>query len=156
MEELRRFWCAAAKLPRLSAHGSGPIFAARLFVNANIMPLNIFRSIRAGENFHVVLWLIKDVSWIIGWKTLGVTMFFPTLAIAIWIAWKSREETGELLHCLAVVSWIMANGIWMIGEFWFDDTSRQVAIPFFIVGRLCVGWYYLVMLPSQAHRRAKG
>ena len=120
------------------------------------MPVNIFRSIRSGENFHVVLWLLKDVSWILGWKVLGVTMFFPTLAIAIWIAWKSKEDIGELLHCLAVVSWIMANGIWMIGEFWFEDTKRYVAIPFFIIGLLFVAWYYVVILPLQARRGAKG
>ena len=119
------------------------------------MPMSLFRSIRASENFHIVLWLVKDVSWILGWKTLGVTMFFPTIAVAIWIAWKSREEIGELLHCLAVVCWIMANGIWMIGEFWFEDTKRQVAVPFFIAGLLCVAWYYLVLLPRNG-RRAKG
>lgn len=116
------------------------------------MPMNIFRSIRSGENFHVVLWLMKDVSWILGWKALGIGMFFPTLAIAVWIAWKSREEIGELLHCLAVVFWIMANGIWMIGEFWFEDKQRHVAIPFFIAGLLCVAWYYLVVAPRLAKR----
>ena len=116
------------------------------------MPVNIFRTLRSGENFHVVLWLMKDVSWILGWKALGIGMFFPTLAIAIWIAWKSREETGELLHCLAVVFWIMANGVWMIGEFWFEDTQRHLAIPFFIAGLLCVGWYYLVIAPRSAKK----
>jgi len=114
--------------------------------------MNLFRSIRSGENFHVVLWLMKDASWILGWKALGIGMFFPTLAIAIWIAWKSRSEIGELLHSLAVVFWIMANGVWMIGEFWFDDTQRHLAIPFFIVGLLCVGWYYLVITPRLARK----
>lgn len=47
-----------------------------------------------------------------------------------------------------------ANGIWMVGEFWFADTKRHVAIPFFIAGLVCVGWYYLVVLPRQV-RKAK-
>lgn len=119
------------------------------------MPMSLQRSIRASENFHIVLWLVKDVSWILGWKMLGITMFVPTCAMAVWIAWKSREDIGEFLHSVAVVSWIMANGIWMVGEFWFQDTKRQWAVPFFIAGLLCVGWYYLVMLPRQ-WRRAKG
>lgn len=119
------------------------------------MPMNLHRSIRASENFHIVLWLVKDVSWILGYKVLGVVMFVPTIIMAIWIAWRSREEVGELLHCLAVVFWITANGIWMVGEFWFDDTKRHVAVPFFIAGLICVGWYYLVLLPRQV-RRSEG
>ncbi len=118
--------------------------------------MNILRSVRSGENFHIVLWLLKDVAWILGWKPLGVIMFVPTLAIAVWIAWKSRADIGELLHCVAVVCWISANGIWMIGEFWFDDKKRHVAVPFFIAGLLCLGWYYLAVRPRQAKKHTLG
>jgi hypothetical protein len=108
-------------------------------------------TLRATENFHIVLWLLKDLCWVMAWKPLGLAMFIPTLLIAAWIAWRSRADAGELLHSLAVVCWITANGVWMMGEFWFDDTKRHWALPFFVLGLLCVGWYHLVVRPRQ-HR----
>lgn len=111
----------------------------------------MLRSLRAAENFHIVLWLMKDLCWVMIWRPLGLAMFLPTLAMALWIAWRSREEIGELLHSLAVVCWIMANGVWMITEFWFSDEDRYMAAPFFAAGLLLVAWYHLVILPR--HRR---
>lgn len=60
-------------------------------------------TVRAGENFHIVLWLAKDVAWLQDWKVLGISMFLPTFLMAIWIAWRLRSDRGELLHALAVV-----------------------------------------------------
>lgn len=106
-------------------------------------------SLRASENFHIVLWLLKDLCWVMIWKPLGLAMFVPTLAMALWIAWRTRKEVGEFLHSLAVVCWIVANGIWMITEFWFTDEGRYLAAPFFVAGLLAVGWYYVVLLPRR-------
>ena len=107
------------------------------------------RSLRATENFHIVLWLMKDLFWVMGLKVAGTVMLFPTLAVAIWIAWRARGDAGELLHSLAVACWIAANGIWMIGVFFFADTKRPWAMPFFITGLLLGAWYYLVMVPRR-------
>jgi hypothetical protein len=46
-----------------------------------------------------------------------------------------------------VVFWICANSIWMIGEFFYDDHTRHGATVFFVLGLLCVAWYYLVARP---------
>ena len=117
--------------------------------------MSILRSIRASENFHIVLWLLKDLCWISGWKVAGMVMITPTVLMAIWIAWRGRGHIGELLHSLAVVLWIMANGVWMTGEFFFEDTIRHLALPFFIAGLLCVAWYYLVLMPRGKGRFAE-
>ena len=42
---------------------------------------------RRMENMHIVFWLVKDISWCMIWKELGIAMFIPTLSIAIIIAW---------------------------------------------------------------------
>lgn len=112
----------------------------------------MLRSLRASENFHIVLWLLKDLCWVMVWKPLGLAMLVPTWLLAVLIAWRSRAEVGELLHSVAVVCWITANGLWMIGEFWFEDTKRWWAAPFFVLGLLVAGWYYVAILPRQ--RRA--
>jgi hypothetical protein len=107
----------------------------------------MFKNLRAGENFHIVLWLIKDLCWVMDWRTAGVIMFVPTVVMAAYIAWRFRREIGEFLHSLAVVFWICANGVWMLGEFHCDDCTRPQATVFFVLGLLCVAWYYLRVRP---------
>lgn len=112
----------------------------------------MLRSIRAAENFHIVLWLLKDLCWVMLWKPLGLALFVPTFCMAAWIAWRSRGERGELLHSLAVVFWILANSTWMLGEFFANDTTRPLATVFFALGLACVAWYYGIVRP----RRGRG
>ena len=109
-------------------------------------------SIRSSENLHIVLWLVKDLCWVQYLHRLGTLMIAPTLAMAVWIAWRLRKETGELLHALAVVCWIAANSVWMIGEFYFNDGTRPQAMVFFVLGLVCVAWYYLVERPRRKVR----
>lgn len=115
----------------------------------------MLRSLRASENFHIVLWLLKDMCWLMGLKIAGAVMFVPTVLVAAWITWRSRDNMGDLLHSGAVVCWIMANGVWMMGEFWYNDTNRQYAVPFFMAGLFLVSCYYLVVRPNEL-RAAKG
>jgi hypothetical protein len=78
---------------------------------------------RQMENMHILFWLVKDISWCLVWKPLGIAMIFPTLIAAIVIAWRTREVKSELAHNLAVIFWIVANSYWMIAEFFgFDET----------------------------------
>jgi hypothetical protein len=95
------------------------------------------------ENFHIVLWLVKDLSWCMLSKTLGVVMITPTLLLAIYITWVHRKEKVELLHNLAIVLWICANSVWMIGEFYYDDQTRKFALVFFFAGLLTAAYYYI-------------
>ncbi len=76
-------------------------------------------------------------------------MILPTIAIALHILWRSRHDAGEMLHALAVVFWIMANSIWMIGEFFYDDGLRPWATLLFTCGIMAVALYYLVILPRR-------
>ncbi len=107
------------------------------------------KNIREYENLHIVLWLLKDTCWVMLWKTGGVIMIIPTISVALHITWLSRKNTGEFLHNLAVSFWIMANSIWMIGEFFYDDTLRPLATLFFAAGIISVAIYYLIVLPRK-------
>ena len=74
------------------------------------------------ENLHIVFWLIKDISWCMTWRWMGILMIIPTLAVAIYIAWRTRAIVSELAHNLAIAFWISANSYWMISEFLgFDE-----------------------------------
>ena len=98
------------------------------------------------ENLHIVFWLIKDLSWAMLWKPVGLIMILPTMGAALLITWQTRKIQSELLHNLAVVFWIIANGYWMITEFFSDDDSLRfyTAIPF-TIGLLIIGYYYFVV-----------
>ena len=114
---------------------------------------------RKMENTHILFWLLKDVSWCMIWKPLGIAMIFPTLIISIIIAWRTRSLSSELAHNLAVTFWITANSYWMISEFFgFDETrflfgveGKYFAMIPFAIGILILAYYYL----SKKMRKAK-
>lgn len=112
---------------------------------------------RKMENLHIVFWLFKDISWCMIWRPLGIAMIFPTLIIAIVIAWRTRQYTSELCHNIAIAVWIVANSYWMISEFFHFDamvvygdiTYKYLAIIPFSIGILLLAYYYLVWKPMH-------
>lgn len=104
------------------------------------------------ENLHIVFWLFKDISWCMLWRELGIAMVIPTLAVAIYISYRTRNIKSELAHNLAVAFWISANSYWMISEFYgFDETKivgpyegKHIAMIPFTIGVLILAWYYLI------------
>ena len=112
---------------------------------------------RRTENLHILFWLIKDISWAMLWRPLGIMMLLPTLGVAIMITWQTRNIVSELFHNLAVVFWITANGYWMIIEFYgYDEQLRKyTAIPFSI-GLIFIVIYYAVIVPRESRRRKQG
>jgi hypothetical protein len=114
-------------------------------------------SYRRMENMHIVFWLLKDVSWCMIWKPLGIVMIFPTLIITIVIAWRTRQYVSELCHNLAITIWITANSYWMISEFlhfdeklvWGNITYKQLTMLPFCTGLLILAYYYLYWKPRH-------
>jgi hypothetical protein len=104
-------------------------------------------ALRKKENFHIVLWLVKDFAWIMDYKILGLSMAIPTVLLAIYLTWHSRADKTEFAHNLAVMFWICANVIWMFGEFYLNDTTRSIAQPFFIAGMAVLGIHYITKIP---------
>ncbi|MFD1469467.1 hypothetical protein ACFQ48_14645 [Hymenobacter caeli] len=113
---------------------------------------------RKMENTHILFWLLKDISWCMIWKTLGLLMIAPTLGIAIVIAWRTRGLKSELAHNLAIVCWITANSYWMASEFFRFDAlvvapginGKHLALVPFLVGLGILLYYYLVQKPREA------
>lgn len=112
------------------------------------------------ENLHIVFWLVKDISWCMLWQVLGIIMVIPTLAVAIYIAYRTRRLKSELAHNLAVALWISANSYWMISEFYgFDEVQvwngyegKHLAMLPFIIGVLILLWYYIFERPKEIRK----
>jgi hypothetical protein len=111
--------------------------------------------VRRFENLHIVLWLLKDTSWVLNWKTAGMIMIIPTIGVALFITWLSRKSSSELFHNIAVSCWICANSAWMIGEFYYEDGLRGYATVFFIMGLISVILYYGVSRPYKRYNLRK-
>jgi hypothetical protein len=112
---------------------------------------------RRMENMHIAFWLMKDISWCMIWRELGMAMIVPTLSVAMWIAWRNRQIKSELAHNLAIVFWISANAYWMISEFfgfdtteiWKNFTGKHFALIPFSIGALILLYYYIVQRPQE-------
>lgn len=112
---------------------------------------------RRMENMHIVFWLLKDISWCMIWKVLGIVMIVPTLSIALMIAWRTRHFKSELAHNLAIAFWISANSLWMISEFMgFDEisvigefTGKHLALIPFLIGAGILLYYYIFQRPQE-------
>jgi hypothetical protein len=111
---------------------------------------------RKTENLHILFWLVKDVSWAMLWRPLGIAMIFPTIAVALLITWQTRKIKAELFHNLAIVFWICANAMWMLLEFTGNDEHyrKYTAIPF-AMGLFFILSYYLVILPKEKLKEKK-
>ena len=106
-------------------------------------PTNVVtEKVRKFENFHILLWLLKDLCWVMDYKVFGTIMIIPTVLVAIYITFMCRKNQSELFHNLAVVCWISANSVWMLGEFFANDGTRPFAAGFFIAGLLFITYFY--------------
>ncbi len=102
------------------------------------------------ENLHILFWLLKDLSWAMLWKPLGLLMIVPTIGAALLITWQTRHIKSEFLHNLAVVFWILANAYWMITEFYSNnDSLRFYTIIPFSIGLIIISYYYIVVKPKE-------
>ncbi|MFM7709695.1 MAG: hypothetical protein ACKO5C_02155 [Ferruginibacter sp.] len=112
---------------------------------------------RRMENWHIVFWLLKDLSWCMVWKPLGLVMIVPTLLISCIILIRTRALMSEWCHNLAITCWITANSYWMISEFFSFDNSvltgnityKHLSMIPFVAGLVVLLYYYLLWRPTH-------
>jgi hypothetical protein len=104
------------------------------------------------DNMHILFWLIKDMSWCLMSKTIGTLMIAPTIAIALVILVRSREHLTSFVHNLAVLFWISANSLWMLGEMFCSDCTKPYAIGLFSAGMAVLLLYYFYLLATRLRR----
>lgn len=103
----------------------------------------MFERARKMENLHILFWLGKDISWCLEWKVLGMAMIIPTISLAIFITFITRQHRKEMYHNIAVCFWISANSLWMLGEFIGQDSLRGDAKYLFFAGLAAIIWFYV-------------
>ena len=99
--------------------------------------------IRTTENLHILLWLIKDTCWVQDYRIAGLIMIIPTISVAVLLTIRTKNVKEEFIHNLAIVFWLCANSVWMIGEFFYNDRTRPFAVVFFAIGLLTLAVHYI-------------
>lgn len=94
------------------------------------------------ENFHILLWLIKDTCWLLEWRTAGTIMLVPTILVAIYLTAKSFSKNLFWVN-LAICFWISANGYWMLCEFYEHVELKHYAIYPFCAGLISVSVFFI-------------
>jgi hypothetical protein len=102
--------------------------------------------IRKFENLHVLFWLIKDLSWAMVWRPLGLFMIGPTVWIAIYLLKKNWDDKTERSHNAAVIAWILANSFWMSVEFLGKEELKIWCIVPFGFGLVVLLIHYWALL----------
>jgi len=105
------------------------------------------------ENGHILIWLLKDTCWAMEYKPLAVAMIVPAIAVAFYILWRSRGMKSEFYHSLAVCFWIIANSVWMLGEF-NGIEARPLAASVFGCGLLALAVYYIPLWFERPSKKA--
>ena len=114
------------------------------------------------ENAYIIFWILKDLFWSIGtgdFSVQGTTtailieifaIFCGLCAIIIYfmVSYLNRRNSISILDCISTIFWIMANFVWMCGEFFLryqnlknddsnegnDSLTRIISCPLFLSG----------------------
>jgi len=86
------------------------------------------------EHFHSLLWLLKDMCWLLLWPIVGPIILVPTVGLAVFISWKSFSDRFQFFQNLSIMFWLSANATWLVGELFYNDTTRPYALVFVILG----------------------
>lgn len=95
------------------------------------------------DTLHIPLWLLKDISWLMFCKPLGIFMVFPTVTVALLLCFATRKFMDKLMLNFSILCWIIANSNWMIGEF-YDLNYKPVSVTFFIIGIIVMTIYFVL------------
>lgn len=111
--------------------------------------------LRLLENLHIPLWLIKDICWAMLWRPLGLIMIIPTALLAFFFVFRSIKSMKEFFPNVAVASWISANSIWMIDEF-YELGIRNYCLIFFFLGAIAITWWLIRYFPEEWRKSKEG
>lgn len=107
-----------------------------------------FTNFKFVENYHILFWLIKDISWCIEIKLLGVTMILPTIAVTIFTIYRTWNKPDFWVN-MSVLFWITANSYWMCMEFFGYLYLKNYAVIPFCLGFISFFIYLMEIRKSE-------
>lgn len=91
-----------------------------------------FNDWREYENFHLVLWLGKDLAWCLLNKPMWFVFTPPTFLINLDFICLTATVDGLLVdhvHYVSLLLWVIGNGTWALGElYWIDNDDPETLL----------------------------
>lgn len=81
-------------------------------------------------------------------------MIIPTITLAFYITWLSRNDRFHFLPNLSVVLWISANSLWMLDEF-FEVGLMIWSRYTFIAGIATILYWIVFIMPLYIKNKKK-
>ena len=104
---------------------------------------DLLLKLRKFEHLHIVFWLLKDSCWMMEFKTFGVMMVVPTVLLAVYLVLRTLNDRDVYINA-AILCWISANSYWMVVEFFFNNSHKEISAIPFALGLVFVSLYYLL------------
>lgn len=111
---------ADAEAPKLPEHGTDDTkrkYLGNYFYITTPWSLKYYFTVRGSENFHIYLWVAKDLAW-------TQDSFWPSLLFGVAaLAWCGillynsvrGRSVEEVYMLIALILWLAANFVWMSG-----------------------------------------
>jgi hypothetical protein len=112
---------------------SGFVFTWQDFVDRNFYiggswSIDYYFSVRGAENFHIYIWIAKDLAW--AQDLYWPAMIFGSMALGwcLLLAFYAFKFGGieEIYMLLATILWLSGNFVWMAGKI----SLRSLRFPF--------------------------
>jgi hypothetical protein len=122
-------------------------------------PWNIshyYNTAKGAEDFHIYLWIAKDIGWSQGYEFWGT--FFGIFALVwcfvILYHYTKQKNFGEIYMLMAVMLWLFANYWWMYGEVVNKDNKNEIQARYiFIIALAWFGIYHTILKPCKIFQK---
>lgn len=114
-----------------------------LFLHLQIMSVKDNSTEGKFDGIHLLLWLIKDTLWVMGFKYATLLMIIPTVSYTCYLLYKNRENRSFFILYIAILFWLLGNSAWIVNDFFLQNKYNTVCYVFFILGILTTFFHIL-------------
>lgn len=112
---------------------------------------NLLFSVRGIENWHVYLWLLKDLFWSLNYTICGTVFGISAMFFTLVIMWNRIRiaNTEDTLFGTVLLIWLIGNFLWMRYEFIENNTngvSGRIEAGWILISAFCFGVLYYAVL----------
>jgi len=131
----------------------GRVYWGDYFYITQEWSLSYYLTVRGSENFHIYLWIAKDLAWTQNWYWPAMMFGSSALAWCLVLAFNAiRSRCIEEMYMLvALVMWLSANFLWMAGEVFNGDDDYVVPRVGYIM-ESAISWilfYHVILRPCK-------
>lgn len=78
----------------------------------------MYFSVRGAENFHIYLWIMKDLAWTQKWYIISWIFGISAISWCLVLVYHAfmDKNYNEMYMLVALILWLSANFVWMAGK----------------------------------------